>query len=136
MNNLDKKILRSANKYAEGVIFRKKSGLVTDYFSFVKDFVSNNHEIISWDKLDDPQRNIAVISFSNHDFILWAHNNGLKAEGFVTSKRFMIGNTTFFNISDPCDSISMVFDAYAETEQAKKNKNYDRIKLYVRGRLK
>lgn len=84
----------------------------------------------------EPKRNVAVISLSISDFNLWKSVNGLKSDGMGMPGRFMIGNTTFFNISDPCHSISLVFDAYAETEQAKKNKKYDRIKLCVRGGLK
>lgn len=84
----------------------------------------------------EPKRNVAVISLSISDFNMWKLVNGLKSDGMGMPGRFTTGNTTFFNISDPCDSISLVFDAYAETEQAKKNKKYDRIMLYLRGGLK
>ena len=81
------------------------------------------------------QRSIAVISFDSQDFQLWKSDNNLKHDGLGTRRRFKIGNTTYYCISKVCDLCSLSLDDITETEYAKENKEYEEIKLVVRGNL-
>ena len=82
------------------------------------------------------QHHIAVISLDTNDFKHWKSKNNLKEDDIMTSRKFKIGNVTYYRILKVCDLCSLTIDEIIETERAKENKEYERIKLTSNFNLK
>lgn len=79
------------------------------------------------------QRNVAVICLNPSDFINWKMENKqhyddiISNENMNTTKRFSIGETTYFRINKVIDLCSLNIDEIIETKQAKNNIEYNEI---------
>lgn len=84
---------------------------------------------------DNKQRNIVVISLNQEDFNNWRINK-IKKDGLDTVRKFNIGDTRFYCISKLNNLCSLNVDEITETEYAKENKDYEKIKLIAMSNLK
>ena len=80
-------------------------------------------EVLGSDRL------IAVICLNLNDFDAWQKEVSLVEDGFRLKDRFKVGDTTYLAVRDELILCSKRIDGFTETNYAKENLGYEKIKM-------
>ena len=87
------------------------------------------------DTSSDKHKNIIIVSLNTEDFLNYKEENNLKGDGLETIKKFKIGNKQYYRISKVRHLCSLGVDGIIETDNAKKNIEYENIMESVKQNL-